>query len=437
MQGDGEAGTAVVLGAYGFIGSSCVSALKTAGFKVVGVGRSMETGLQSDPEIEWLERDIAQTKAHEWARDLANADVVVNASGALQDGVKDNLQAIHETSVARIIEGLESSKARFIQISAAGVSDQASTSFMRSKMQGDKLIMASKLDWIILRPTLVIGSQAYGGTALLRACAAFPLLGFRIFPDTPVQTVSVEDVAGAVVQIAQGDITPGTVADLTEAEQYRFQDVVRAVRRWQGFPRWRMELPVPGLLTGLASRTADALGWLGWRSPLRTNALKALRDGITGDARGWEAAGGNPCRSLAETLTSIPATVQERWFARMYLLLPMAIAVLSLFWIASGVIGLVYRDAAIFILTDRGLSSSFSNFSVITGGIIDIVLGLMILVRKLTRTASIGMAAVSVSYMAGAMMLTPDLWADPLGPMVKVLPGIMLAFIVAALMEKR
>lgn len=67
---------------------------------------------------------------------------------------------------------------------------------------GDRMLMESDLDWVILRPTLVIGAQAYGGTALLRASAGVPLVAVKVLPTTPVQTVFVDDVAHAVVQAA-------------------------------------------------------------------------------------------------------------------------------------------------------------------------------------------------------------------------------------------
>ncbi len=437
MQAENKEKRAVVLGAYGFIGAACVSALKAEGFQVTGIGRSMRAGLLCDPGIKWIERDITSTGTYDLSQILKGVDVVVNASGALQDGVLDNLKAIHETAINQLMEVLSGTDTRFIQISAAGVSESANTEFMRSKMRGDQKIMESGLDYVILRPTIVIGSQAYGGTALLRACASTPLIGFRIFPDAPVQTVYVDDVARAVVQAARGDIASGTVADLTESEQYRFLDVVRVVRRWQGFPGWKVEAPVPRILIRSMSLIADGLGWLGWRSPLRTTAIRALEGGITGDPKAWREAGGKPCRPLKETLASIRSTIQERWFARIYLVLPMAIAILSLFWIASGVIGLIYRDEAIAALTEHGVSASFAFASVLTGSIIDIILGLSILVRKLVRWACIGMIAVSISYMVGAIIWAPDLWVDPLGPMVKVLPEVMLALMVAALMEKR
>lgn len=429
--------TAIVLGAYGLIGSACLRALKRDGFKVTGIGRSLSAGLRCDPSIDWLERDIATVAAKQWSQDLAAADVIVNASGALQGGARDSLRGIHETAISRLIEALSGSAARFIQISAAGVSDTAGTEFMRSKMRGDTLLMASDLNWVILRPSVVIGAQAYGGTALLRASAALPVVGMRVHPEAPFQTVSIEDVAQAVVQAARCDIATCTVADLSEAEMHSFQEVVDKMRAWLGYPEWRWHISVPRLIVAAIGRMADGLGWLGWRSPLRTTALRVLETGVTGDPRAWEAAGGTACRGLDDTLAALPATRQERLFGRMFMLLPLAIAALSVFWIASGVIGFVSREQAELVLTGRGFTDTFAMFAVTGGAVIDVMLGCAILWRSWTRWAALGMIAVSAGYLGAATFWTPDLWADPLGPLVKVIPGMALALIVAVILEDR
>lgn len=429
--------TAVVLGAYGLIGSACVRALKADGFRVIGVGRSVSAGRRSDPEIGWLNREISSATASDWRADLADADVVINASGALQDGSRDDLAAIHQNAIARLTEALAGSAVRFVQISAAGATATATTGFLRTKMRGDAILTNSDLDWVVLRPTLVIGPQAYGGTALLRASAAFPLIGMQVYPDTPVQTVFVEDVAHAVVQAARGEIAQGTIADLTETGSQTFDALTRAFRSWQGFAPRRWSITIPRVLIRAVGRGADVLGWLGWRSPLRTTALKTLEDGVTGDSAAWLAAGGAPCRPLAETLRAIPATAQERWFARLYLLLPVGVATLAVFWMLSGLIGILSQQEARQLLTDRGLSQTFADISVIAGSVVDAGLGLAILIRPWARRACIGMVAVSVAYLVGGTLWATDIWLDPLGPFLKVLPGIALALFVAAVLEER
>lgn len=429
--------TAVVLGGYGFIGAACMRALRTAGFQTIGVGRSMAAGQRSDPDAEWETVDIAHATAADWRSILANADVVVNAAGALQDGARDDLNAIHAGSIAQLVDALDGQATRFIQISAAGATATASTEFLRSKARGDTLLAASTLNWVIFRPVLVFGRDAYGGTALLRAAAALPFAEPRMFSESPIQTVAVDDVAAAVVAAAAGTIPRRAVIDLTEAEPRSFTETVRTVRRWLGLPPWRRGFRAPRAAVRVLGRLADGLGWLGWRSPLRTTALKVLEDGVVGDPRAWAAVGGPPLKSFEATLRDIPATAQERRFAHTYLALPLVIGTLALFWLLSGAIGLWRLDAAIAVLTVRGMGPGLALTAILAGAVTDLALGLAVLYRPWALTATLGMAVVAIGYLVCGSVVAPDLWADPLGSFVKVLPAIALSLAAAAMLDER
>lgn len=47
-----------------------------------------------------------------------------------------------------------------------------------------------------------------------------------------------------------------------------------------------------------------------------------------------------------------------------------------------------------------------------------------------------GMAALSLVCLAGGLIFAPDLWGDPPGPLVKILPGIALALMVWLTMDE-
>lgn len=64
-------------------------------------------------------------------------------------------------------------------------------------LSGDKALMELDLDWIILRPSVVIGRPAYGASALMRGLAALPAL--PVMPNTgQLQIVRLEDVVRTV-----------------------------------------------------------------------------------------------------------------------------------------------------------------------------------------------------------------------------------------------
>ena len=140
----------------------------------------------------------------------------------------------------------------------------------------------------------------------------------------------------------------------------------------------------------LLGRCADALGWLGWRSPLRSTALTALEEGVIGDPRAWTTQGGPALKSFEATLMDMPATAQERRFAQSYLIQPLAIGTLALFWLLSGAIGLWRHEAAAALLTERGMGSGLAMTAVLAGVVADLTLGLAVLYRPWARRAALG-----------------------------------------------
>lgn len=428
----------LVLGAYGLIGSAVVARLCDEDEAVIGLGRNVGSARRRWPDVDWREADLARlTRVEDWTPLLAGVEVVINAAGVLQQGLRDDVAAVQEHAMLVLYAAAKQAGVRrIVQISAVGADPGASTEFLRSKARADAALREANLEFVILRPGLVISPLAYGGTALLRGLAAFPGMTPLVFSDSRVQTVWIGDVADAVVLALRDRILSGSTLDLIERPTRSLAETVTLFRRWLGAPEAPL-LTVPRAVGRLVSSVADLLGWLGWRSPLRSTALDVMRDGVTGDPDGAAALFGRELRTLPQTLTALPAGAQERWFARLWLAKPLIVGGLSAFWIASGSVGLWRLKAAVELLTGRGTPDDVAVGAVLAGSLLDLVLGLMLLVRPIAGLALKGMILVSLAYIAGSMVLAPDLWLDPLGPMVKVVPALMLAVVALAILEER
>jgi len=428
----------LVLGGYGLIGLPTVLKLIEAGHYVTGIGRSVDAASFSVPAARWLAQDISHLKTpKDWFDLLAGFDAVVNCSGALQDSSRDDLQALQSDAMKALFEACRIvGIRRVVQVSAAGVSPDAGTAFFRTKADADAALMGSDLEWVILRPGLVISPAAYGGTALLRGLASFPYLVPIVSGTKPIQTVSVDDVADAILASVEGKVPARRSYDLVEDHPSSLKELVREFRCWLG----REPAPVilvPAWIGRIASAAGDALSHLGWRPPLRTTAIRQLEDGVQGDPTAWREVQERPLSTIHETLRRYPASVQERWFGRMWLLKPAIIATLSLFWLASGLIGLVETGAATSVLTERGFGQGLAMAAVLVGSLVDIALGLMMMARSTHRKAAVGMIAVTLGYLGAGSLFTPDLWLDPLGPFVKTIPGAVLALVALAVSQER
>jgi uncharacterized protein YbjT (DUF2867 family) len=428
----------LVVGGYGLVGAEIARAMLAEGYRVTGFGRSLETGQRIIPDIPWRRGDMRQMQTAEaWSDALESIEVVVNASGALQDGARDDLAKVQDGAIRALIAACEAGGVKsFIQISAIGATPDAPTAFLRTKAAADAALRKSSLRWAILKPGLVISANAYGGTALLRMLAAVPLVQPIVLADAKVQTVSARDVARAVISILDTEVPFGQDYELVEPEARTLCETVKLFRWWAGRKPARAELRLPRWAGYALAKVADLAGWLGWRSPLRTTALKSLEAGVTGDPVAWRRAGGFELESLKDTLLRMPATAQERVFGRAQLVFPLLVVTLSAFWIVSGVIGLLQRDAAVAVLQGR-VSDGLAGVLVDLGSVLDLAIGVALLWRSWVRRAAWASILVSLGYLAAGTWLTPELWDDPLGPFVKVLPAMALALTVAALAEDR
>lgn len=428
----------LVLGAYGLIGSEVCRQLIKGGYQVTGLGRDEATAGSVLPDIPWVIRDLSELcEKREWLEFLDGFDVVVNCAGALQESYRDDLEVVHAKAIGALVEACKALDISVVQISSVGASPDASTPFLRTKAQGDELLRTSGIRYCIFRPGLVIAPSAYGGTALLRMLASVPIVQPIAYAEAQVQTVSVEDLALAVLAFVNGDVPSGTECDLVEEHPHSLKELISAHRNWLGFPPPRTFIAFPEWCVGLTSTIANFLGRLGWRSPLRSSAMQVMKEGVIGDAQPWKSVSGSHVRSLGETFKGMKAHVEDRLFARMALLMPLMVGLLALFWFLSGVIGFYSIERAAQVLVDVGWPIEFAMMTVAFWAVVDLVLAGAILVRKYAKLACWGMIGVSLFYLLASSLIVPALWLDPLGPMVKVLPSMGLALVVRVLLESR
>lgn len=365
------------------------------------------------------------TDAADWRPHLAALDAVVNCAGLLQDAPGESVEVVHASAVAALaLACAHSGVRRVIQVSAIGLDTTAPSAFSRTKRAGDAALMARDLEWVILRPSVVVGRRAYGGSALFRALATLPVLPV-VEGTGPLDIVALDDVALTVAFFLRPEAPSRVVLDLAGPEHLTLADAIRLYRAWLGWPPART-MAVSATVAGLIFRLGDAAGLLGWRPPVRSTILREIRRGAAGDPRPWQQVTGIAPQSLAAALSAEPASVQERWFALLYLLKPVVLAALSLFWIATGLISLGPAASAGEALLREAGTGALAMPLALAGAFADLAIGIGIAWRRTTRLALLGGMALSLLYALAATALVPRLWLDPLGPLVKILPILVL-----------
>jgi hypothetical protein len=163
-----------------------------------------------------------------------------------------------------------------------------------------------------------------------------------------------------------------------------------------------------------------------------------MRRGVTGNPRSWMDDTDITPLSASEAVTAIPASVQEKWFARLFLLKALAFVSLVIFWCVSGTIALtVAFTAARQTLLDHGFSFDLAHWMTIGSSLLDISVGLLIALRRTSHIGLIAGVLVSLGYMFGSAIIAPELWIEPLGALVKTGPAIVLMIFCLAILDDR
>ncbi len=423
----------LILGASGFIGARVAQAATTAGWTVRAGTRSVAEARRRAPSFDWVAADFAElTAVDAWGPLLAGVDAVINCVGVLQDAAGDSSRIAHIDGPAAMVAACEAAGVRrLVHLSAIGADEAAGTAYARDKRRTESLIEASGLDWIVVRPSLVIAREVYGGTALVRGLAGLPGIIPLVGADQSFRPIAIENAATAIVEMLESAQAGRRTVELAGPQSLTLAELVIAYRAWLGFGSARL-WRIPRWLAWPALACGDVAAWLGWRSSLRTTSLRQLEY----DAAGTAPAAAN-ARPFSAVLAQEPAGVQDRWHARLVLLRPLAVVVLGLFWVLSGLIALgPGREAAITLLQRGGFGAASGPMEAITAAL-DVMLGLALWARPLTQVAAIAMAATSLAYLAVASLRLGALWLDPAGPWLKVLPMMVLCLVVAATDDRR
>jgi len=428
----------LVIGAYGFIGSAVVARLVADGHEVVGAGRRIKAARERRPDLDWVRIDLTRARKPEhWDQHLAGIDAVVNCAGVLQDGPADSTHKVHvEGASALFAACAQAGVRRVILISAVGVGAGENTRFARTKFAAEEALKREDLDWVILRPSLVVGHAAYGGMSMVRALAAIPFVLPLARESATFQPVQVGEVAAAVSFFLRPEAPVRRTVEIAGPQRMTLAQLVATYRRWLGLPAAKL-IRLPVIAAALISSLGDAVSFLGWRPPVRTTALKQLSRALARDPIEWTRITGIAPTRLETALALDPASAQDRWFARLYLLKPLVIAVLSLFWIVSGAIGLGPARALVADLSIEIGFGDWAGLAAIASGLIQLFLGLGIAFRATARAALLASLPIAVAYIVVGGLMRIGLWLDPLGALIKMFPIVVLTIVALAIFDDR
>ncbi|NEX48012.1 complex I NDUFA9 subunit family protein [Pseudotabrizicola algicola] len=237
---------------------------------------------------------------------MLGADAVVNCVGILNRSGKNTFDAVQAKGAARVARiAAELAVPHLVQLSAIGADKTSDSDYARSKAEGEAAVLAAYPSAVILRPSVIFGTEDQFFNRFAGMATMTPILPV-VGADTRFQPVHVEDVAEAAVRAAKGLAEPG-IYELGGPDVASFRDLMG--KMLGVIHRRRLILNVPFFAARLMGGTFDlvqalTVGLFENKILTRDQVRNLARDNVVADgAKGFA--------DLGITPTSIDAVLPE------------------------------------------------------------------------------------------------------------------------------
>ena len=260
-----------IIGGSGFVGQHIAHLLATREIKVRILTRRREyaKSLLVLPTVDVIETNIHDPR--ELGQLLVGVDAVINLVGIL-DG---DFISTHIELPRKIVAACEQKGViRLLHMSALHASTNGTSAYLRSKGEGEQVIIGSNLETTIFRPSVIFGpgdSFLNLFANLVKRLPVFPLGS----PNAKFQPVFIEDVAEAIIASLSTPATFGQSYNLCGPKIYSLRQLVEYVSTIT-----RNKLGIIGLGDRLSYLQAMCLEFLPGKLMTRDNYLSMKMDSI-------------------------------------------------------------------------------------------------------------------------------------------------------------
>jgi NADH dehydrogenase len=267
-----------VLGGSGFVGSSLVAKLDTAGYQVTVISRRRESAkhLILLPKVQVVECDIYDQ--HKLKSILDGSYAVINLVGILHESGRASFEQVHHQLPRRLAQlCVELGIDRLIHMSALQASKSAPSQYLRSKAAGESAVneFSKKLNITIFRPSIIFGRHDSFFNLFAKMVKLLPIIVLAK-PDAKFQPIWVEDVTSCMANALENTDTYSKTYELGGPQVYTFRELIQKVMAIVGVSR-----PIIGLSDQLSYLQGFAMEFLPVKLMSRDNVRSMRVDSIT------------------------------------------------------------------------------------------------------------------------------------------------------------
>jgi uncharacterized protein YbjT (DUF2867 family) len=291
-----------VFGGTGFLGRRVVRHLRDKGVPVRIASRHPERARElfdTDPQIEWVAADVHDERSI--AEAISGAWGVVNAVSLYVEHGKTTFASVHVEAAERIATRIsQSGGERLVHVSGIGADPQSSSSYIRSRGQGELAVRAAFGGVTFIRPAVMFGPDDAFLTVIIRILRWFPAYPMFGSGRTRLQPAYVEDTAEAIARVLQNRETRGMTFECGGPRIYSYEELLKTIAR--EMDRQPIFFPLPFAAWHMLARISEILP----SPPLTRNQVELMEiDNVARDeVPGFERLNIAP-RTIEEILPSI------------------------------------------------------------------------------------------------------------------------------------
>jgi NADH dehydrogenase len=269
--------TVIVIGGTGFLGRYVVRELAKQGHVVRVFSRHPERAkyLKTAGDVGQIVLEAGDLKKPETITRHFHSGVyaVINLVGLLYERGKQNFSQLHAVAPEKLAKAARAAGiSRFVQVSSLGVDKAVNAKYARTKMTGEKAVLAAFPEATILRPSVIFGPEDNFINKFAHMASISPFLPLIGGGKTRFQPVYVADVAKAIAQCLRTRETCGQIYELGGPRTYSFREILDYIKSETGHKSHYL-----GLSFGLAGLVGAFAEWLP-TPPLTRDQVRMLKN---------------------------------------------------------------------------------------------------------------------------------------------------------------
>lgn len=236
----------LVTGGTGFVGSHLVKRLALEKIKTRCLVRKRSNVERlKEHGIELAYGDLTDKESLKKA--LEGVETVIHLIGIIVEKKGATFEIIHTQGTSALVEACKDGGVkRFIYISALGARENARSRYHRTKWEAEQAVIGSGMDYVIFRPSIMIGEGGEFITMLsgiIQQAPVIPVIGEK----SKVQPIYVENTADCIIRSLCEPKIRNRIFEIAGPEQMTYRDffltladVLKIKKPVVGIPIWLM-----------------------------------------------------------------------------------------------------------------------------------------------------------------------------------------------------